>query len=107
MSSPFDSAHRSDERPATTGQEIAPAAEIRAYLARHGGPSEPARAVTPVAAEPTPPATSEIVSEVKAEPETTVVEPAPLAFDPAAVVVEDAATELPIVAVTPATAPAH
>ncbi len=107
MSSPFDNAPRSDERQGTTDQEIAPAPEIRAYLARHGGPSEPAGGVTPVTAEPTPPATSEIVSDVKAEPETTVVEPAPLAFDPATVVVEDAATELPIVAVTPATAPAH
>ena len=37
MSSPFDNAPRSDERQGTTDQEIAPAPEIRAYLARHGG----------------------------------------------------------------------
>jgi hypothetical protein len=105
MSSPFDSPQRSDKTDATTGQEIAPAAEIRAYLARHGGPSEPARAGMPVAAEPTPPASSEVVSDVKAEPEPTVIAPVPLVLDPATVVVEDTATELSIVDATPAVTP--
>jgi hypothetical protein len=96
MSNPFDSASRScDDR-----SGIAPAAEIRAYLARHGGPSEPAQAVTPAAAEPTPAAASEVVSDVKAEPERTVVEPAPVVRGPAPVVMEDAATELPVVDAT-------
>lgn len=88
MSNPFDSAPRSDERRATTDQEIAPAAEIRAYLARHGGPSEPAPAVTPVVAEPTPATTAPVLSSVSAEP-------GPVA--PVAIVVEDTATEIPIV----------
>jgi hypothetical protein len=97
MSNPSDSVPRSDERHGTTDQEIAPAAEIRAYLARHGGPSEPARAVTPVAAEPTPPASSEVVSDVKAEPEPTVIARAPATLEPAPVVIEDVATELPVI----------
>jgi hypothetical protein len=100
MSNPFDSAARPD-------QEIAPAAEIRAYLARHGGPSEPARAVTPVAAEQTPAAVSEVVSDIKAEPEPTVIEPARVVVEPAPVVMEDAATELPVVDAAPPTTPVH
>jgi hypothetical protein len=103
MSSPFDNVPRSDVRHGTTDQEIAPAAEIRAYLARHGGPSEPARAVTPVAAEPTPPAPSEVVSDVKAEPKPTVVAPVLAALEPATVVIEDVATELPVVDAAAAT----
>ena len=95
MSNSFDSASRSD-------QEIAPAAEIRAYLARHGGPSEPARAVTSVAAELPPATTPEVVPDIKAEPEPTVIEPAPVVREPAPVVMEDAATELPVVDATPA-----
>lgn len=101
MSSPFDSPQRSDKTDATTGQEIAPAAEIRAYLARHGGPSETARAVTPMATEPTQPASSGVVSDIKAEPEPTGIAPVPVVLDPATVVVEDTATELPIVDARP------
>jgi hypothetical protein len=93
MSNPFDSAQRSDENRAATDQEIAPAAEIRAYLARHGGPSP---AVTPMAAEPTPAATAAAVSSVSAEPEPIVVEPPAFAIEPATIVVEDVATEVPI-----------
>jgi hypothetical protein len=97
MSNPFDSAQRSDERRATTDQEIAPAAEIRAYLARHEGRSEPTPAVTPVVAEPTAATTASVLSSVSAEPE-------PVA--PAAIVVEDTATEIPIVVdATAATTP--
>lgn len=96
MSSPFDNVPRSDERRGTTDQEIAPAAEIRAYLARHGGPSEPA-----------PPATSGVVSDVKAEPEPTVVAPVLAALEPATVVIEDVATELPVVDAAAATTPAQ
>ncbi len=84
MSNPFDSAQHSDEKRATTDQEIAPAAEIRAYLARHGALSP---AVTPMLPEPTPAATP--ASRVSAEPEPIVVEPP-------AVAVEDTATEVPI-----------
>jgi hypothetical protein len=105
MSSPFDAVPRSDERHGTTDQEIAPAAEIRAYLARHGGPSEPAQSVTLGAAETTQPATSEAVSDVKAEPEPAVIDPAPVTVDPTTVVVEDVATELPIVHATPFVTP--
>jgi hypothetical protein len=105
MSDPFDSASRSDERRAAADQEIAPAAEIRAYLARRGGPSDLAQAVTPVAAEPAP--TPEVVSDVKAEPEPTVVAPAPVVLEPAPVVMEDAATELPVVEATHTTTPVH
>jgi hypothetical protein len=107
MSNPFDSAPRSDERQAATEEEIAPAAEIRAYLARHGGPSEPARAVTSVAPEPPPATTSHISSSVNAEPERIVIEPTPIVIEPATFVVEDTATELPVVDATAATAPAH
>jgi hypothetical protein len=105
MSSPFDNVPRSDERHGSTDQEIAPAAEIRAYLARHGGPSEPARAVTPVTAEATPPATPEVVSDVKAEPEPAIIAAAPAALEPATVVIEDVATELPVVDAAAATPP--
>ncbi|MBV8512106.1 MAG: hypothetical protein JO289_18280, partial [Xanthobacteraceae bacterium] len=84
MSNPFDSAQSSDEKRAPTDQEIAPAAEIRAYLARHGGPVP---AVTPIVAEPTPAATA--ASSISATPEPIVVEPPPVA-------VEDTATEIPI-----------
>jgi hypothetical protein len=101
MSNPSDSVPRSDERHGTTDQEIAPAAEIRAYLARHGAP---ARAVTP---EPTPPASSEVASDVKAEPEPTVIARAPAALEPAPVVIEDVATELPVVDAAAAPAPAQ
>jgi hypothetical protein len=101
MSSPFDSVPRSDEGHGTTEQEIAPAAEIRAYLARHGGPSEPTAAVTPAAAEPT----SATTSKIQAEPKPPVIEPAPGVIEPATFVVEDAATELPVVDATPAMAP--
>ncbi|MBV9630175.1 MAG: hypothetical protein JO230_18930 [Xanthobacteraceae bacterium] len=84
MSNAFDSAQSSDEKRAPTDQEIAPAAEIRAYLARHGGPVP---AVTPIVAEPTPAATA--ASSISATPEPIVVEPPPVA-------VEDTATEIPI-----------
>jgi hypothetical protein len=94
MSNPFDSAQPSNEKRATTDQEIAPAAEIRAYLARHGGPSP---AVTPIGAEPPPAATAPVLSSVSAEPEPIVVEPPAVALEPATLVVEDTATELPIV----------
>jgi hypothetical protein len=80
MSNRFDSTQRSDESRATTDPEIAPAAEIRAYLARHGG-SLPA--VAPMVAEPTPATTAAVLSNVSVEP--------------AMIVVEDAATELPII----------
>ncbi|MBV8745484.1 MAG: hypothetical protein JO134_10635 [Xanthobacteraceae bacterium] len=102
MSSPFDNVPRSDERHGTTDQEIAPAAEIRAYLARHGGPSEPAPAVTP---EPTSATTSEILSSVRAQPEPIVGEPPPGVLEPATFVVEDTATELPVVDATAASTP--
>src|SRR5271165_3688992 len=106
MSNPFDSAQRSDERRATTDQEIAPAAEIRAYLARHGGPSEPAPAVIPMVAEPTPATASEVLSNLSVESEPIIVEPAPVAAEPANFVVEDTATELPIIVdATAATTP--
>ncbi len=105
MSNPFDSAHRSDERRATTDQEIAPAAEIRAYLARHGGPSEPAPAVTPVVAEPTPATTPEVIGNLNAESEPIIVEPAPVLLEPASMVIEDTATELPVVDAAAATMP--
>src|SRR5262249_16805333 len=102
--SPFDSAHRSDERPATTDQEIAPAAEIRAYLARHGGPSEPSSIVMPALAEPEPAA----APAVSAEPQPIVVGPAPIVVEPAAMVVEDRATEVRIIVDVPAaTTPGH
>ena len=95
MSNPFDSAPRSDERRATTDQEIAPAAEIRAYLARHGGPSEPAPAVTPVVAEPTPASYSPGRERRQSRTGATVVNRRRVRSS--SVVVEDAATELPIV----------
>ncbi len=98
MSSPFDNVPRPDERHGTTDQEIAPAAEIRAYLAHHGGSSEPARVATVAATEPATPSAPEVSSSVKAEPEPAVIEPA-------TIVVEDAATELPIVDAAASTTP--
>ena len=89
MSNPFDSAQLSDEKRAPTDQEIAPAAEIRAYLARHGGPSP---AVTPMMAEPKHVAT--VASSVSTELPPILVEPP--AVQPASIVVEDTATEVAI-----------
>jgi hypothetical protein len=105
MSSASDDVQRSDERHATTNQEIAPAAEIRAYLARHAWPSAAARATNAVATEPTAPTTPNVLSSLKAEPEPTVIEPAPVMVEPATIVVEDTATELPLGDAAAATTP--